>query len=653
MAKIRNKNIGAGAVGGAPTSTGFGGTSTQKAMGSTLPPPPPTTTAAVTPAANQAPAGRPPSPYAKSKTTSGANASGSVFGENAPTSLMQGPAAPTPMPAAPPSVAKSASPGYQGNFGVGGEGAAPAPLEPPLPVVPNAPPVATPAPGTTPGTTPGTMPPPATDKPPVQLGNPDSLFNPTERKPIPLPGPNPYSPGTREFKEYEAQKNEIKDQNTRNGFSLEDMGKFNKKEQGMSSHSAEKALDFYGPAWTEGEVYDLQNGSMHVYGNRGPGGTGPTHDYGDAAIPPDKMAAFQQWRGWVESEEGKQWAHAYGGSPYRGWMVKQDIEKEVKHGNLDRFPGPEGGYTDYGPGGYLRTYYNAYGKPVPPPAGVPLQVAMDPNGHPKFGAPVPSAMPPAPPTGAPTTPTDPGGAMPVPGATPNAPGNVPSPNIVPGTVPVAPGNNVTASSMAVMPQPTPMPSAPGTTPDMVQKTKGRVRHPGMDVPVTPPNQIGVPASGEVNATPDLLTAPKGGWGPPKAPSGPSEPIFTFPTYKPGGDGGMEKQAAGGAMPAAPPSAAGPVPTAPLTVHTITPEHLDSLQPGGTINTPAAVFTRDPLSGRVEASLTPLGQQRMEAAHQQALQRFGPRPLVNDPNAPQPEIHAGRWNYNPLSSGFTR
>jgi hypothetical protein len=639
MSKIRNKNIGAGATGGATPATGFGGSSTQKAMGTALPAPPPGVVAP-TGAPNAAPAGRPPSPFAKSKQTSGQQASGSVFGENAPESLMSGP---SPMPAPPPVVSHSA--GYGGNFGVGGEGAAPPPVvAQPAPVVP----AETPAAGAPAGQTPGvhTTPEQGGDQPPAVF---DGSFSGPHMEE--LPGQNPYPPGTRDFKLWEAKKNEIKDRNMANGFSLEDMGKKNIHEQGQSSFSALQALDAYGPSWREGDVYDLSNGTVGLHGNRGEGGAGPTHDYGSAAMDPSQVEAIHQWQSWTGSPEGKGWARAYGGSPYRGWLVKQSIEKEVAHGNLDHAPG--GGYTDYGPGGVLRAYYDQFGRPTAPPAGVPLHVAMDAAGHPMFGAPMPT-------DGGghtPSTPAVPGaaGTPATPSPMPAAPpvGNVPAPDIRPGTVPTLPGGNVTASSVAgpaaaAAPAASPMPAAPPAAATNAPAT-----------PTTPPPALGAPTVGApTNQVQNgVAQAPVLG-------AGATPAVGTSPAAAPVGatpGSGPAPVASASAMPAAPPAAPGApgAPAAPAavqqppTIEKVTPEHLDALPPGGTIQTPAAVFTRDRLSGRITATLTPLGQQRLAAAEQQATKRFGPRPLTNDPRAPQPEIQAGRWNYNPLGSGFTR
>jgi hypothetical protein len=361
--------------------------------------------------------GRPPSGQASGGTRdqffSGtpAPAQDSIFDVPAPTT-------PAPVPMTPPPGGPAPAP------------ATPAPTTPqptgPLPPAPG-----TPAPGGQGGIPGGWAPPPRSREfhsGPRGGGIPGR--NGGGARPEPLPGPNPYSPGTREFRQYEAQKQAVMQRNFERGFSLEDMGKRDVHEQGQSAFSTLRFFDQYGPAADTTWTYNLANGTRARTGTRDTA----AHDRWEP-IPPDILNSIAQFQSWSRTPEGRGWASRNGNSAYRGWLRMEALNDAVWRGHWT--PDGRGGYyADTRDGTF---YYNQWGE----------QTGYDPPGTPTPGTPNPGTPSPTPnpTTPVPTTPTP---TTPAPGT----PTPTPAPGPAPG-VPVTPPN----------PNPTPIaPPTPGVIP---------------------------------------------------------------------------------------------------------------------------------------------------------------------------------------------
>lgn len=182
-------------------------------------------------------------------------------------------------------------------------------------------------------------------------------YDARQGQPEPVPRNNPYPRGTKEFRQWEAQKNEIIERNRERGFTLEQMGFKNKKEEGQSQFAGQQALDFYGPGWDSTWTYDMVNGMRARTGSRDTG----AHTRWEK-IPADQMRAFADWNSW-KARNGS-WIKAHG-SAYNAWKVQQSIAKAVKAKHWV----PVGEYfRDDRGAGQAPLWYNEFGQQIATPA---------------------------------------------------------------------------------------------------------------------------------------------------------------------------------------------------------------------------------------------------------------------------------------------
>ena len=556
------------------------------------------------PGVNTAAPGRPSSATKNTNATANANFfsggtdGGGIFDSGAPA-----PAAGTPAPAA-------------------GQPAAPAPAQAPAPAAP------VPAAGPVSGAgIPGGF-----NAPAVPEG-----YDERRGEPEPLPGPNPYARGTKEYRQYEAQKQQVKERNYMRGFSLEQMGKFNVHEQGQSSHSFEKLMDAYGPAVDPNWTYDIAAG-MRV--NRATQDTSAHNRW--EPIPPNELREIQEWMKWRDSPEGQDWANAYGGSAYRASLRRKAIQKAVSAGHMVPLPGG-GGYVDFagvGAGGtpQVAAWYDQYGRQIqgPPQGFDPSKLGGIYNqayaGKAGFGtasttgAPTGGAQQPQtgqqPVTGNNSTDQQPGYRVHDPGT-----GGVIMPAVGGVPVPPAAGAGVQAqpAPQAQQPQaPQPAAATPTTTP-AAQSAPTAVQ----GTPNAGDGQAGVPAPSPATSTAPAAAPPTGGAGAAPVPGAQA------PAAAPGGPPNEEA----GPLPLPPPP---PMPSQ---------QQLDTLPEGGVVASPYGNISRD------QEGLSLILNEVGAAVHTQQRARlekeFGSRPFAGDPHAPSPPIRVGAWNYNPFRGRFAR
>jgi len=196
---------------------------------------------------------------------------------------------------------------------------------------------------------------------------------------IPVPE-NPYSKGTEEFRNMEAQRQQIIQQNIDNGFTLKDMGIKNVKEGGKSIYAALGPggfTDEYGPAADPGFQYDLRKGMRkRVYGaermekRKAAGESEPEWE----PIPENELQEIREYMAWKASGEGGEWSKAYGGSAYMGYSRKNQLKrwssgKGNKSVSLAWDPQRQVYWDVVGSGQVL--LYDRFGRPVSEPGGKP------------------------------------------------------------------------------------------------------------------------------------------------------------------------------------------------------------------------------------------------------------------------------------------
>lgn len=78
----------------------------------------------------------------------------------------------------------------------------------------------------------------------------------------------------------------------------------------------------------------------------------------------------------------------------------------------------------------------------------------------------------------------------------------------------------------------------------------------------------------------------------------------------------------------------------------TPEQIQALQPGQSVEHEFGTVTHDPQTGRNMLKLNPQAKARYQAAHQQLRAKF--KHFSSNPDAPQPNLIPGKPNYNPFT-----
>ena len=422
--------------------------------------------------------------------------------------------------------------------------------------------------------------------------------------------------GTREYREQAAARNTWRDQKLSEGYSLEQLGSYNKKHQGLSVHSAQKALDAFGPSWESSMQYDLVNGQWRNVATSDENG----HEW--EPIPPDVLRQMQEWEGYKNSSEGAAFTKAYKGA-YAGWLRRGEVEQRVAAGDWEPLPG--GGYVDVGLEG-PRAFYDAVGKPlreIPPgyytavqqKYGVQLQPGQVMKGYGSLGGPGEGQG--APPSGG--TSSTPTTQPPVPAT--NMRGG-PNPGAGSSTTPAAP---VTPPSVA---PPTPSPVDPG------------VPAPG-STPTVAPSEPGVDGG-------QVATAVQPG-AQPVQPTQPTQPA------QPGVQPGTAPSPNVTRPPTSvPPRTLPPSPgqaQTPLTSQRFTRASIAALPNGSSVQTPLGLLSKD-ANGNVTVTLNAQGQAAYQRRMQRAHSRFGPVPSGVTVLGVEMPVVPGQSNYNPFTGTWS-
>lgn len=190
----------------------------------------------------------------------------------------------------------------------------------------------------------------------------------------------------------------------------------------------------------------------------------------------------------------------------------------------------------------------------------------------------------------------------------------------------APRTGPAVPNMGGMPA---QPNAPQRT-NLVSQPAVQTGPPG---PAAAPQPVGMPPP-----PPGVAPAPVAPWTPLPPP-----PPAAAPAPAP---------AAAPAQPAAPPAPPEPLEeelsVGQSVAYTPTPEQLRMLGPGQGVRTEFGDIYKHPVTGALTMRLNDAGKAAHQAAHAQALRRFGTYPWSTDPAAPAPPIEIGKPAFNPFA-----